>query len=73
MHIFADGFTTMSFSNNNLRIVLVQSGADNKPVEVGTLILPINQAVNFVNGLANGMQKLDEQLKANKQAQEEAQ
>lgn len=63
MHIFADGFTSMSLLNNNLRITLVQGGPDNKAVEAGVLIMPISQAVSFVNGLANGIKKLDEQIK----------
>lgn len=69
MHVFADGFSTLSFSNNTLRVTLVQNGPNNTSIEVGTLIMPINQAVQFVNGLAGGIQKLDEQLKAGKEAQ----
>ncbi len=63
MHIFADGFSKVSLSNNNLRITLVQKGPDNTTLEVGTLIIPANQAGNFLNGLAGSLKNLDEQLK----------
>lgn len=64
MNIFADGLNKVSFSNNNLRVYLVQNGPDNQQIEVGTLIIPVNQATNFVNALASGLKQLDEQLKA---------
>lgn len=64
MHIFADGFTNVSLSNGNLRVVLIQNGPDKKQVDVGTLIVPINQAANFVNSLAGTLKQLDEQIKA---------
>ncbi len=74
MHIFADGFSKVSLSNNNLRITLVQKGPDNTTLEVGTLIIPANQAGNFLNGLAGSLKNLDEQLKAqSRQAQGETQ
>ena len=68
MHIFADQISKVSLSNNNLRIQLTQKGADDSTVDAGTLIIPVSQARNFVNGLANGLKQLDEQIKA--QAQE---
>ncbi|MBK5969052.1 MULTISPECIES: hypothetical protein [Thiorhodovibrio] len=68
MHIFADGFTQVSLSNNNLRITLVQSGANNTTQEVGTLILPANQAGAIVNGLNQTLKRLDEQIKAQQAA-----
>ncbi len=40
MHIFTDGFTSVSLSNGNLRVKLAQNGPDNEPVEVATLIVP---------------------------------
>lgn len=63
-HIFADRLTKVTFSNNNLRITLVQEGPDNSEIEAGTLIIPVSQASNFVNGLADGLKQLDEQMKA---------
>jgi len=68
MHIFTDGFTSVSLSNGNLRVKLAQNGPDNEPVEVATLIVPVASAPNFVNGLANALQQLEEQIKA-KQAE----
>ncbi len=68
MHIFTDGFTSVSLSNGNLRVKLAQNGPDNEPVEVATLIVPAASAPNFVNGLANALQQLEEQIKA-KQAE----
>lgn len=64
MHIFTDGFTSVSLSNGNLRIKLAQNGADNEPVEVATLIVPAASAPNFVNGLTNALHHLEEQIKA---------
>ncbi len=63
-HIFVDGLTKVTFSNNNLRINMVQNGPDNTQIEAGTLIIPINQASNFINAMANGLKQLDEQMKA---------
>ncbi|HKK99919.1 MAG TPA: hypothetical protein VJ943_06685 [Desulfotignum sp.] len=63
MHIFADQISKVSLSNYNLRIELTQKAADNASVEVGTLIIPVSQANNFVNGLANGLKRLDAQIK----------
>ena len=70
MHIFADGLTRISLSNNNLRIVLAQNGPDKKEIEVGTLIVPINQANNFVGAMVNGLKQLEEQIKAQRQETE---
>jgi len=64
MHIFADGFTRITLSNNNIRIVLTQNGPDNTQTEVATLILPASQAAAFVNGMTNSLKSLEEQLKA---------
>ncbi|GAB6060665.1 hypothetical protein [Desulfonatronum parangueonense] len=67
MHIFTDGISKVSFSNNNLRITMIQNGPDNTQLEAGTLIIPINQAAQFVNSMAGGLKQLDEQLKAKAQ------
>ena len=64
MQIFADGFTKMTMSNNNIRIQLTQNGPDNTQETVATLIVPANQAANLVNGLANSLKQLDEQIRA---------
>ena len=64
MQIFADGFTKMTMSNNNIRIELTQNGPDNTQQTVATLIVPASQAANFVNGMASSLNKLDEQIKA---------
>ncbi|SDM06712.1 hypothetical protein SAMN05660860_01841 [Geoalkalibacter ferrihydriticus] len=64
MHIFTDGFTSVSLSNGNLRIKLAQNGPDNEPVEVATLILPALTAPNFINGLSHALKQLEEQIKA---------
>jgi len=70
-HIFTDGITKISFSNNNIRIVLGQNGPDNQLIEAGTLIIPGNQAAAFVNSLGNSLKQLEEQIKARNEAQEE--
>jgi len=67
MHIFADGFSKISLSNNNLRITLTQRGPDNTLLEAGTLIIPDIQAANFVNGLGSGMKEQDEKIKAQRE------
>ncbi|MFO7813708.1 MAG: hypothetical protein R6V21_12125 [Pelovirga sp.] len=64
MHIFTDGFTSVSLSNGNLRVKLAQNGPDNEPIEVATLIVPASSAPSFINGLANALQQLEEQIKA---------
>lgn len=64
MHIFADQISKMSLSNMNLRIELSQKAAENETVEVGTLIIPVGQANNFVNALSNGLKQMEEQIKA---------
>ncbi|MFO7813158.1 MAG: hypothetical protein R6V21_09325 [Pelovirga sp.] len=64
MHIFTDGFTSVSLSNGNLRVKLAQNGPDNEPIEVATLIVPAASAPSFINGLANALQQLEEQIKA---------
>ena len=69
MHIFADGMSQLTFSNNNIRISLVQKAADNETASVGTLIIPASQATQFVNQLAGSLKQLDEQIKAAKEAQ----
>jgi hypothetical protein len=63
-HIFTDGLSQISFANNNLRISLVQNGPDNTVLDAGTLIIPVNQASNFINAMANGLKHLNEQMKA---------
>lgn len=63
MHIFADQISKVSLSNYNLRIELTQKAAENTTVEVGTLIIPVGQANNFVNGLANSLKQLETQIK----------
>ncbi len=68
MQIFTEGIKNVSISNNNLRITLVQNGPDNTVVEVATLIVPANQGANFVNGLANSLKQIDEQMKARAEA-----
>jgi hypothetical protein len=69
MHIFADGFSKVSLSNNNLRITLSQNGPDSTPIEAGTLIIPANMAAGFVNGMLNSLKQLEEQIKARSEAQ----
>ncbi len=64
MHIFADGLSKISLSNNNLRLTLIQNGPDNIQVEAGILIIPINRAANFLNALSGSLKQLDEQIKA---------
>ena len=64
MHIFADQVSQVTLSNNNLRISLSQRGPNNETVDAGTLILPANQAGNFVNSLANSLKELGEKVKA---------
>ena len=73
MQIFADGFSKLSLSNNNIRIVLTQNGPDNTQEEVATLIMPANVSGNFVNGLVNSLKQLEEQMKSRAEAQSEAQ
>ena len=70
MHIFADQISNVTFSNGNLRIQLTQRGADNEEVDAGILIIPANQANNFVNGLAGSLKNLDEKLKEARQERE---
>jgi hypothetical protein len=72
MHIFADGMSKFTLSNNTLRITLVQNGPDNQQVEAGTLIIPANMASILVNGMANSLKQLDEQIKAKKDEAEAA-
>ncbi|HDR15529.1 MAG TPA: hypothetical protein ENN79_08660 [Desulfobacteraceae bacterium] len=64
MHIFVDQISQIVFSNNNIRITLTQRGPNESLVDVGTLIIPVNQANSFVNRLANGLTQLNEQMKA---------
>jgi len=73
MHVFADGISKVTLSNGNLRIMLIQRGADNESVDAGTLIIPASQANNFLNGLAGSLKDLDEKLKAQREAQGETQ
>ena len=68
MHIYADQISQVTFSNGNLRVQLIQRGPNDETVDAGILIIPANQAANIVNGLANSLKQLEEQLKS--QAQE---
>lgn len=70
MQIFADSFTRITLSNNNIRIQLTQNGPENEQVEAGTLIIPASQASNFVNGLVNSLKNLEEQIKAQNEQQD---
>ncbi len=70
MHVFTDGITRVSFSNNNLRVVLAQNGPDKIQTEVGTLIIPGNRAGNFVSSLAGSLKDLEEQIKAKTEEQD---
>ncbi|KXB09107.1 hypothetical protein AKJ60_00935 [candidate division MSBL1 archaeon SCGC-AAA385M11] len=70
MHLFADQISQVTLSNGNLRIQLTQREAEDEQVDAGTLIIPANQANNFVNGLANSLRGLDEKLKAAREASE---
>lgn len=47
-----------------LKVKLAQNGPDNEPVEIATLIVPAASAPSFVNGLANALGQLEEQIKA---------
>ena len=67
MHIFADGFSKLSLSNNNIRIVLTQNAPNNEQVETATLIIPASSYAAFVNGMANSLKQLEEQIKAKTQ------
>ncbi len=69
MHVFADSISRVTLSNGNLRIQLTQRGADDETVDAGTLIIPANQANNFVNGLAGSLKNLEEKLKAHREAE----
>ena len=71
MHIFADQINQVSLSNGNLRITLTQRGPDDSTIEAGTLIVPVSQANNFVNGLANSIKELDERVKTAREEQTE--
>lgn len=73
MQIFTDGIKNVSISNNNLRITLSHNGPENTVVDAGSLIVPANQAANFVNTLANSLKQIDEQMKARAEARSEAQ
>lgn len=64
MHIFADQIKSISLSNMNLRIELSQRAAENETREVGTLIIPVNQANNFANALTGGLKQLEERIKS---------
>ena len=64
MHVFVDNLSKVTMSNNNIRVELSQNGPDNTTVNVGTLIIPANQAAGFVNAMANSLKQLDEQMKA---------
>ncbi len=70
MQVYADGFSKLSLSNNNIRIVLTQNGPDNTQSEVATLIMPANVSGNFVNGLVNSLKQLDEQMKSRAEAKD---
>jgi len=72
MHIFADGMSKFTLSNNTLRITLIQNGPDNQQVEAGTLIIPANMASVLVNGMVNSLKQLDEQVKAQIEAKKES-
>lgn len=70
MHVFADQISKVTLSNGNLRIMLSQRGGDDTQIEAGTLIIPANQAMNFLNGLANSLKELDSKLKEAKEQQQ---
>ena len=72
MHIFVDSISKIGLSNNNLRVTLMQNGQGNQQIEVGTLIIPANMAAGFVNAMAGGIKKLDEQIKARQETQGDA-
>lgn len=69
MQIFADYFNNVLLSNGNLRIQLVQKDPENNYKESGTLIIPISQAANFINGLTNNLREIDEKIKASQEDQ----
>ncbi len=73
MHIFADQISQITLSNNNIRVTLTQKGADDSLVEAGTLIIPVSQANNFVNRMANGLMQIDKQIKAGEEENQETQ
>jgi len=70
MHVFVDQISQVTLSNGNLRIKLTQRGGENETVDVGTLIIPANQANNFVNALAGSLKNLDEKIRAHREASE---
>ena len=71
MHIYADQIGKVTLSNGNVRIQLTQLGPDNETIEAGTLIIPANQANNFVNGLGNSLKELEERIKKAREEQEQ--
>lgn len=66
-HIYADGFTRVTLSNNNLRIILTQNGPDQSQEDVATLILPANMAHAFINGLTSTLKQLEDQIQAQRE------
>lgn len=72
MHIFTDGLTKVTISNNNIRIVLVRNGPDNERIDAGTLVIPVNMAAGFAKQLTRSLETLDEQIKEQQDARAEA-
>lgn len=70
MQIFADYYNSITLSNGNIRIQLVQKKNDNDYENVGTLIIPASQAYNFVHGLMGSLKDIDEKIR---KSQEEKQ
>lgn len=64
--ILIDAINNLSFHNGVLRIECVAIGADGKPHQSGTLVIPSAAAGQVLNALINGSKELEK--KAREQA-----
>jgi len=67
MQVFGDVISGATVANGALRLTLAQTKAENETQEVGTIIIPINQATNFVNVINHVLKEYATQVKDQKE------
>ncbi len=61
--IFADGILDASVTHGVARLTLAQTGAENKPVPAGQLVMPLSQLPAFTNGLIGLLKQIEARVK----------
>tara|TARA_B100001996_G_scaffold149383_1_gene113669 strand:+ start:478 stop:762 length:285 start_codon:yes stop_codon:yes gene_type:complete len=69
--MLVDGITSITLSNNVLRVQVATITAEGKG-DVNNIFIPASGINDFINGLVNGINELNEKIKASEEAAAES-